>query len=186
MSHRQPKTPASPTQAQQFLERMRQMSPGAEQIFREIYAQAPHGNTHSLPRGHHVRHAMVAALTHPEIAYWCRMNLAVRVARKLAQTTGQHTTLQRLDQTLEAFHRAADAFVLRQPMTTALHQPGSHTVYPRPHLEPHPAGVGFAPDEISLIQRFKSQIVPGLVKRIRAGALPEGMIGPQNPNKCSA
>ncbi|WP_303673716.1 hypothetical protein [Vampirovibrio chlorellavorus] len=171
MSHRPHNTPASPTQAQQFLERMRQMGPGAAQIFREIYAQAPHGHSPTLPRGHHVRHAMIAALTHPEIAYWCRMNLAVRVARKLAQTTGQHTTLQRLDQTLEAFHRAADAFSLRQPLTTALHRPRPQAVSSHLPLQALPVGVGLAPEEISLVQRFKSQIVPGLVQRIRAGGI---------------
>lgn len=111
--------PAPTTQAYQFLKQMRQMSPRSEQVFREIYAQAPKKSpdekTQSLPRGQHVRLAMIAALTHPEIAYWTRMNLAVRVARKLAQTTGQHNTAQRLEQTLEAFHQAADAFVASKP-----------------------------------------------------------------------
>lgn len=171
-------------QAQQFLKQMRQMSPSAEQVFRDIYAQAPHqntpdknvssGNVHRPPKGHHVRQAMMAALIHPEIAYWSRMNLAVRVARKLAQTTGQHHTVARLEQTLEAFHRAADAFVLKQPIVnphTPIIQPVPPTIRAMQSALHSPEEAGLPNEEISRIQQFKTHIIPGLVQRIRAGRM---------------
>ncbi len=188
MSHVPPSKTACPDhqtqQAQQFLKQMQQMSPGAEHVFRDIYAQAPHqntpdknnssGNAHRPHKGHHVRQAMMAALIHPEIAYWSRMNLAVRVARKLAQTTGQHHTVARLEQTLEAFHRAADAFVLKQSIAEP-HTPVIQRIPPTMGAResslhpPKTAGAGLPPEEISRIEQFKAHIIPGLVQRIRAG-----------------
>lgn len=162
-------------QAQQFLRRMHDMEPSAQKAFRAIYTQAPHGEPHHPHKGHHVRQAMVAALSHPEIAYWCRLNLAVRVARKLAQSTGQRQTAQRLEQTLLAFHQAADAFMGVSDQAT----PYPKARDPRPTSQPEPSTISnqalrpampsgwFSPEDLSQIEAFKTQIIPGLVQRIR-------------------
>lgn len=162
--------PAFFPQAERFLTLMRNMEPAAQRAFLTIYELAPHsaGSPSIRLKGDHVRLAMVEALLNPGVAYWVRLNLAVRVARKLAQTTGNSARLEKLDETLEAFHVAADAFALRMPLAMALtqRQPKANvTLTPvRPLLE----GVtGISGEEVALIRTFKNRIIPGLVRAIR-------------------
>jgi hypothetical protein len=92
----------------------------------------------------------------------------------LAQTTGQHPTAQRLEQTLEAFHRAADAFVLNQPLTEP-NAPYFQSVLPdvspaQPAWWAIQEG-GLPPEAVSQIQQFKARVIPGLVQRIRGRSI---------------
>lgn len=159
-------------QAERFLALMRRMEPNAQTAFLTVYRMAPQGSgSHSRRlKGDHVRLAMVEALLNPGVAYWVRLNLAVRVARKLAQTTGNALKLKKLDETLEAFHVASDAFALNLPVQVALIQrQKSHEVLVSPVTSPE-AVAGVSPQEVAMIQTFKNRIIPGLVRAIRGNA----------------
>ncbi|WP_373531075.1 hypothetical protein [Vampirovibrio sp.] len=156
-------------QATHFLSLMQRMQPDTQRAFLTIYQWAPHTAESPAKRlkGDHVRLAMMEALLHPEMAYWVRLNLAVRVARKLAQTTGNATKLQKLDDTLEAFHVAADAFALQIPLSASQAQRQGRAK-PKTSVQPaveNPTGI---PDEdVAKIQAFKNRVIPGLVRAIR-------------------
>src|SRR6478609_2773374 len=115
-------------QASRFLRRLLAMEEASQQAFRKIYALAPrhslsseevefqkskpfHPLQLSVAVGRHVRVAMVESLSHPALAEWVRMNLALRIGLKLAQTTQQKRRADRLEAVLEAFHVASEAFI---------------------------------------------------------------------------
>lgn len=157
-------------QAERFFILMHSMDSPTRKVFLTIYQMAPKGvdKARNPFRGDHVRLAMMESLLHPGIAYWVRMNLSIRVARKLAQTTGRHEQVEKLNGLLEAFHVAADAFALNLPLTVALarRMEKAGQVTPPPAIPI--AGVsGVSAEEVDLIQTFKSRIIPGLVRSIR-------------------
>lgn len=158
-------------QAERFFILMHSMDNPARKVFLTIYQMAPKGvdKTRNPFRGDHVRLAMIEALLHPGIAYWVRMNLSIRVARKLAQTTGRHEQVEKLNGLLEAFHVAADAFALNLPLTVVLARRMEKAGQVTPDTPTIPiAGVsGVSAEEVDLIQTFKNRIIPGLVRSIR-------------------
>jgi len=157
-------------QAERFFILMHGMEPSARQAFLRIYHLAPSGKQYggAAHKGDHVRLAMMEARLHPGIAYWVRMNLSVRVARKLAQTTGRHEQAEKLHRLLEAFHVAADAFALNLPLPVALARRTQAAGPVMPPSLPSLANVpGISAEEVDLIQTFKRRIIPGLVCSIR-------------------
>lgn len=138
--------------------------------FLTVYHLAPTGNSKEQNplKGDHVRLAMIESLLHPGLAYWVRMNLSVRVARKLAQTTGRHEQVRKLDVLLEAFHVAADAFALELSLPVALVRRKENAGQVAAAIERVPQEVlGISAEEVELIQTFKNRIIPGLVRSIR-------------------
>src|SRR5688572_5105086 len=104
-------------QANGFLERLMTMDHASQQAFRRIYELAPKiAEPGKMPSpvaiGRHVRVAMLESLTHPDIAHWVRVNLALRIGLKFAQTTQQTRRATRLENVLEAFHVATEAHLL--------------------------------------------------------------------------
>lgn len=169
-------------QASRYLHLLETMSIEAQRSFRKIYALAPHirrqasgvGYLSGLS-GRHVRMAMMESLAHPKIAYWVRMNLALRVARKLAQVTGQQERVERLDHLLESFHVAADAFMFKLPVDLAMAQ---RTMRHAQESSLHPISAeavalqpnfpsGLPPADLDRIQQFKRKIIPGFIQAIR-------------------
>ena len=161
-------------QAKRFLSILENMGPESQQSFRKIYAQAPKGvkKPHSISSGRHVRTAMLEALQHPQIAYWVRMNLALRVARKFSQVTGQAEQLARLETLLEDFHVASEAFIFKLPVEQVAlrRKQKQEAVLPITALQsPIP---GLIPPEISDedlagILQFKQRVIPGFIQGIR-------------------
>jgi hypothetical protein len=161
-------------QITRFLSLLEQMTPETRQAFHKIYELAPKaGQARStFTVGHHVRVAMVEALTHPHIAYWVKMNLALRVTRKLAQTTGQTEKAERLTSLLEAFHVAVDAFLFDLTIEQALRHRARSRSAAGGQVIPFPATVAlsgpFVSDEdIRQIQTFKQTLIPGFIQAIR-------------------
>ncbi len=156
-------------QAERFLAQMNQMGPAAQSAFRAIYEMAPHPHRTAVLKGDHVRLAMVEALRHPDVAYWVRLNLSVRIARKLAQTTGAQETVRKLKETLEAFHVAADAYVLHLSLSVSQAQRAQQSLRPEASTAvlPPTDGIGVSAEEVALIQSFKRQVIPGLAQRLK-------------------
>jgi hypothetical protein len=162
-------TEISPKRAERFLEMLEKMSPDSQRAFRKIYKLAPKEKVKpmSIFSGHHVRVAMMEALIHPQIAYWVKMNLAFRVARKLSQTTSRLDKAERLSALLEEFHIATDAFILKISIDLAIEH--------RRHLQRFQASSsnqenrnsGITEEEIAQIREFKRQIIPGFIRAIR-------------------
>ncbi len=164
-------------QAARFLGLLEAMMPDEQRSFRKIYLLAPRAAEpawSSKPlsglSGKHVRVAMMEALTHPKIAYWVRMNLALRVARKLAQVTGQPERVARFNRLLESFHVASDAFMCKLPIDLVMAQRANRRVNTGASLvsETRYAPATHLPDgELERIQQFKRKIIPGFIKAIR-------------------
>jgi len=163
-------------QAERFLTILEAMNPEAQRVFRRIYALAPKGGQHrtsSMLTGHHVRVAMIESLAHPQIAYWVRMNLAMRVARKFCQTTGRQDKVARLNALLEEFHIAADAFVLKLSLDMAAeHRMRLKNTSERNRIAILPeviaaSGIGISEQDFDHIQAFKRTIIPGFIGSIR-------------------
>lgn len=165
-------------QANRFLTILDAMNPEAQRAFRKIYTLAPKGGHAKRPSlsGQHVRVAMVESLAHPQIAYWVRMNLAVRVARKFCQTAGRPDKVERLNALLEAFHIAADAFVLKLSVDLAVEhrlqlkarsqQERSQTGAAFP-FQLGTIAVGLSEQDVDRIQAFKQTVIPGFIGAIR-------------------
>lgn len=157
-------------QVLRFLGMMEAMSPESRQSFRKIYSLAPRrGNV--FAKGSHVRLAMTEAVLHPQIAAWVRINLAVRVGLKFAKVTGRKTQVQRLDDLLEAFHIAADAFVLDLSIEKAMQRRAQQfrrgkniLSLPQRNLA---VGEWISPEELTQIQAFKQQVIPGFIGSLR-------------------
>jgi hypothetical protein len=162
-------------QAERFLSILEAMTPEAQRVFRRIYALAPKAGQHriSMLTGHHVRVAMIESLAHPQIAYWVRMNLAMRVARKFCQTTGRQDKVARLNTLLEEFHIAADAFVLKLSLDMATeHRMRLKNAGERKGIAILPeviavSGIGISEQDFDHIQAFKRTIIPGFIGSIR-------------------
>jgi hypothetical protein len=156
------------TQAQRFLRILETMTAESQQSFRKIYELAPRKHS-AFTRGHHVRVAMVEAVLHSGIAYWVKMNLAIRIALKFSKMTGHQSKARRLTDLLEAFHAAADAFILKISVEQATQHRNIHrqwkNVFPFPQVI---EGTGWVSDEeLTQIQQFKQNIIPGFVGAIR-------------------
>lgn len=158
-------------QATRFLELLNAMNAEAQRAFRHIYTLAPKGEKQHYSRlsGKHVRVAMMESLNHPQIAYWVRMNLAVRVARKFAQTTGQQKQLERLNHLLEEFHIASDAFVLKLSLEMAQAHRQQRQSQQKGATLPSTGilGAGISDQEFDRIQAFKQTVIPGFIGSIR-------------------
>ncbi len=165
--------------AQRFLAILEAMDADSRCSFLKIYRLAPRGNEGSQPAfsGHHVRLAMMEGLRHPGVAYWVRLNLAIRVAKKLCETTGLEERAERLAIVLEDFHVAADAFAYKIPVCQAeanrrrLHGVVSSKPFPRVRKMPSSHPGGLSSEEIDMIQTFKSKMIPGLARGIRQRGL---------------
>jgi hypothetical protein len=159
-------------QAQRFLAILDAMNPDSKQAFQKIYMLAPKTGQarSSILVGHHVRVAMIEALAHPQLAYWVKMNLAIRVSRKLAQTTGNIDKAHRLTELLEEFHIAVEAFIHKIPIEQAIvrrtrpEQRGAILSFPLPWQL---SGNFISDEDISQIQRFKQHLIPGFIRAIR-------------------
>jgi hypothetical protein len=160
-------------QAERFLAILNTMSPNSRETFYRIYELAPKTREQSgtIFSGPHVRLAMVEALVQPEIAYWVRMNLAIRVARKFAQTAGLIEKANRFSQLLEDFHIATDAFIHHIPVSlAAVRRRKAATLHheKNPHVSDlTPLETSVAAEQVAAIQAFKQQIIPGFVQAIR-------------------
>lgn len=157
-------------QAARYYQVMRNMPLADREAFLSVYHLAPHGQFagKNAVKGEHVRLAMIESLRHPGLAYWVRVNLAVRVARKLAQTTGRHEQARKLGFLLESFHVAADAFALELSLPVALarrQEKAGQTASGTGWIPQNVPGV--SAEEVALIQSFKNRVIPGLVHRIR-------------------
>jgi len=167
-------------QAARFLGLMEAMTSDEQRSFRKIYLLAPHSgvmgrSSSKTPlsglSGKHVRVAMIEALAHPKIAYWVRMNLALRVARKLAQVTVQPERVARFNILLESFHVASDAFMCKLPIDLVSAQRANQRV--NTGASPVSESGRYAPatqlldGELERIQQFKRKIIPGFIKAIR-------------------
>jgi hypothetical protein len=169
-----------PKQVERFLMIMQAFTPESRRSFQKIYRLAPSGSSPQA-RGKHVRVAMMEAVRHPQIAYWVRVNLAVRVRLKLARVTNRPGQVERLTALLEAFHIAADAFVLNLSIEQAAlerGERGERATWRRTQIsggqEPLPfpvraeaVGEWISPDELAQIQAFKHTIIPGFVGAVR-------------------
>lgn len=158
-------------QIARFLKMLEEMSVESQQSFQRIYRLAPNDTATSPSVGKHVRLAMMEAVRHPGIAYWVRMNLAIRVALKFSQLTGREDKAHRLTELLEAFHVAADVFILKISVERAIQRRANQrrwkNILP---LLPQRAemAVGWVSDEeLAQIQQFKRKIIPGFVGAIR-------------------
>ncbi len=160
------------SRAQRFLDLMQAMAPACQTSFQRIYWLAPRGEESDIQRGDHVRLAMTEALIHPGVAYWVRINLSVRVMQKLAESTGFKEKAHQLAEVLEDFHVASDAFAracsieeaqrLRRQRALSRKKPQEEGL-----LEELPENLGFSAEELALFHRFKREVIPGLVPRIR-------------------
>lgn len=176
-----------------FLTLMERMDAPGRTAFLKIYEWAPkphsltNGRVHPEPfyktAGKHVRFAMMEALTNPEVAYWVRMNLALRVGRKFAQTTGRLQKAAAIEDVLESFHVAADAYVLAISLEDASarraairkekqqHSTATAPVLSTTAVEDYsPLPENELAQELVAIGEFKRRIIPGLVKSIRKSA----------------
>lgn len=174
-------------QAECYYQVMQRMPQADRKAFLAVYNMAPRPQAleRNVLKGDHVRLAMIESLLHPGLAYWVRMNLSVRVAKKLAQTTGRHQQARKLDVLLESFHVAADAFALELslPVALARRQEKAGQAVPEEaaiKVKKPPVGrpeatrlvlpvLGISADEVALIQLFKRRVIPGLVQSIRQG-----------------
>jgi len=179
-------------QATRFLSRLLTMDEASQLSFRRIYALAPrhslsseevdyqkslkvHPLQLSIAVGRHVRVAMVESLSHPPVAEWVRMNLALRIGLKLAETTQQKRRAERLESVLEAFHVASDAFIFSISLekAQALRLAKSTLEKPKPTQE----SIGLwengelldlsLAEEIKAIAEFKQSIIPGFARALR-------------------
>ena len=179
-------------QATRFLSRLIAMDEASQLSFRRIYALAPrhslsseeveyqkslkaHPLQLSIAVGRHVRAAMVESLSHSAVAEWVRMNLALRIGLKLAETTHQKRRAERLETVLEAFHIASDAFIysISLEKAQAIRLAKSTLAKAKPvqesiaiwqdgeMLDLHLA------EEIKAIAEFKQSIIPGFARALR-------------------
>jgi hypothetical protein len=180
------------SQATRFLSRLLAMDEASQLSFRRIYALAPrhslsseeveyqkslkvHPLQLSIAVGRHVRVAMVESLSHPAVAEWVRINLALRIGLKLAESTQQKKRAERLESVLEAFHVASDAFIysISLEKAQALRLAKATLKKPRPTQE----SIALWKDgelldlrlaeEIKGIAEFKQSIIPGFARSLR-------------------
>jgi|GEM_PF-3185303 len=178
-------------QATRFLSRLLAMDEASQNSFRRIYALAPrhflsseeveyqkflkyHPLQLSVAVGRHVRVAMVESLSHPTIAEWVRMNLALRIGLKLAETTQQKRRARRLESVLEAFHVASDAFIYSISLEKAQEIRLAKSTLKKPkHIQESIAewkngeliDIRLA-EEIKAIAEFKQKIIPGFARSL--------------------
>jgi hypothetical protein len=179
-------------QASRFLSRLLAMDAPSQQAFRRIYALAPrhrlsaeetkyqtsfqdHPLQLSIAVGRHVRVAMVESLSHTAIAEWVRMNLALRIGLKLAETTQQKRRASRLESVLESFHIASDAFIFGISLERAQvlrRKKAKEMQLPRIQELTATWKDGLLMDtrlteEIKAIAEFKQKIIPGFARSLR-------------------
>lgn len=103
---------------QSYLKRLKQLTPPARNAFETIYNEA----VATQGGGGHIVRAAIAAMNLPEIFGLARENLVMRLQLSRARAKHDEPKVKRLEERLEDFHIAADAFIGQVSLDTAAHQ----------------------------------------------------------------
>ena len=103
---------------QSYLKRMEALTPPAREAFDAIYTEA----VATQGGGGHIVRAAIAAMSLPEIFGLARENLVMRLQLSRARAKHDASKVKRLEERLEDFHVAADAFMRAVPLDVAAQQ----------------------------------------------------------------
>lgn len=101
-----------------YLKRLQALTPPARDAFASIYAEA----VETRGGGGHIVNAAIWAMRLPEIFGLARENLVMRLQLSRARAKQDADKVQRLEERLEDFHVAADAYVQNRPLNVVAQQ----------------------------------------------------------------
>lgn len=147
-----------------YLESFRGMDSSAQEALRDIYRQA-HQDQQGDRHGRHIILAMRAAIRYPIIFKLTLSNILIRLSLKNAMVRQDTPQVNRLQEVLEDFHKALDAFMHPDKAL----QPQTDTACPREDLTSK-LSILEHPEILDELRRFKQQATPSLERLKQANA----------------